>query len=196
MTFVFNSDSSITSTGWIANITCAPAPTCTAPTALAANSVLSTTAVLSWTQPQNPGGGTASAWEVIAVPCGSAAPTSSTTGWVAAPTNPYTITGLTPTTCYDFYAKAICSGTDSSSWSAVKATATTQALPPVCGGNYVDSGGSNGSYSNSENITTTICPDINTNLVTVTFTAFSTESCCDHLLVYDGSGITGTLLGT
>ncbi len=196
LTFNFRSDSIITDPGWTANVTCAPAPTCAKPTSITASAVLSTTAVLSWTQPQNPGGGTASAWNVIALPCGSTAPTSTTTGWVAASTNPYTITGLSPNTCYDFYVEAVCSGTDSSPWSSVKATATTQSLPPVCGGNYVDSGGSSGSYSNSESITTTICPDLNTNLVTVTFTAFSTESCCDHLLVYDGTGTSGTLLGT
>ncbi|MEC4048126.1 fibronectin type III domain-containing protein, partial [Flavobacterium sp. SUN046] len=195
LTFVFTSDTSVTSTGWSANVTCAPAPTCTKPTNLAVSTLLSTSATLAWTQPQNPDTSTASAWQVIALPCGSAAPTASTTGWTAAPTNPFILTGLTPSTCYDYYVRAVCSASDSSVWS-VKATGTTQALPPVCGGNYVDTGGTAGSYGNSENNTTTICPTNSSDLVTVTFTSFATENCCDHLSIYDGNSATGTLLGT
>ena len=43
----------------------------------------------------------------------------------------------------------------------------------VCGSVFTDSGGLNGSYSNSENVTTTICPDNPGELVKITFTNFN-----------------------
>ena len=195
LTFVFTSDGSVTKAGWVATITCAPAPTCSKPTGLAVNSILSTSATLTWTQGPNPGGGSPSAWQVLALPCSAAAPTASSTGWQAATGTTYTISGLSPTTCYNFYVRAACSISDISSWSSL-ATGTTQALPPVCGGNFVDSGGASGNYSNSENITTTICATNSTDLVTVSFTAFDVENNFDFLKVYDGNSSAGPLLGT
>jgi len=49
LTFVFNSDGSGQRAGWDATITCAPAPTCNAPTALAASNITPTSADLGWT---------------------------------------------------------------------------------------------------------------------------------------------------
>ena len=195
LTFRFTSDSSVTQSGWISNITCAPAPTCRKPTSLSNSTVTATSAILSWTQPANPDLSVATAWQVLALPCGSPAPTAGSTGFVSATSNPFTLTGLLPTTCYDVYVRAVCSASDSSTWSTLT-TFTTQALPPVCGGNFVDSGGTTGNYSNSENITTTICPTNPGDLVTVTFTSFSMESCCDRLRIYDGNSAAATLLGT
>src|SRR5690606_10278041 len=63
----------------------------------------------------------------------------------------------------------------------------TQILPPVCGGNYVDSGGLSGDYSNNANETVTICPTIPGQQVTVTFTSFNTEANWDGIYVYDGN---------
>ena len=195
LTFLFHSDGSVPQAGWIANVTCAPAPTCSRPVTLTNTTVLSTSAVLSWTQPANPDSSIATAWQVLALPCGSPAPTAASTGFVNAGSNPFTLTGLTPLTCYNAYVRAVCSASDSSAWSALT-TFTTQVAPPVCGGNFVDSGGATGSYSNNENTTTTICPTNSTDLVTVTFTSFSMESCCDSLRIYDGNDTSGTLLGT
>ena len=195
LTFLFTSDSSVVQTGWIANITCAPAPTCRKPTSLTNSTVTATSAILSWTQPANPDSSVATAWQVLALTCGSPAPSAASTGFVNASSNPFTLTGLLPTTCYNVYVRAICSASDSSTWSALTSF-TTQALPPVCGGNFVDSGGTTGNYTNNENTTTTICPTTTGDLVTVTFTSFSMESCCDSLKIYDGSSTSGTLLGT
>jgi hypothetical protein len=58
---------------------------------------------VSWTENNNPAG---SAWEVIAVAAGAAAPAVGTTN---ATTNPYTITGLMGETSYDVYVRADCS---------------------------------------------------------------------------------------
>ncbi|MDN3677713.1 fibronectin type III domain-containing protein [Flavobacterium paronense] len=195
LTFVFTSDSSINQTGWIANVTCSPAPTCSKPISLTNSTVTATSVILSWTQPANPNTTTANAWQVLALPCGSPAPTASSTGFVTASTNPFTLTGLNPTTCYAVYVRAACSASDRSAWSALT-TFTTQALPPVCGGNFVDTGGTTGNYTDNANVTTTICPVNTGDLVTVTFTAFSLESCCDSLKIYDGSNVSAPLLGT
>ena len=195
LTFVFTSDSTVTAAGWLASITCAPIPTCTRTTGLTTSAVTTTSVSLAWTQPANPNGTTATAWQYLAVPCGTATPTATTTGWQSAPTNPFVATGLISGTCYDFYVRASCSATDVSVWSLPRSASTL----PGCGGFFTDPGGSTGNYANSitaANGTTTICPTIPGQLVTVTFTSFDTEATFDLLKVYDGNSVAGTLLGT
>ena len=190
LTFVFTSDGSVTAAGWVANVTCGPAPTCPKPTNLVASAVTSTTASLLWTN-----NSTATTWHVLALPCGSPAPDAGTTGFDVATTNPFLITGLLPDTCYTLYVRNVCSDTDLSNWS-IGINITTQLVPPACGGTFTDPGGSSANYGNNANVTTTICPPGATDLVTVTFLSFSTEACCDDLMVYEGNGTGGTLLGT
>ena len=150
---------------------------------------------MSWTQPANPDTTIATAWQVLALPCGSPAPTAASTGFVNANSNPFTLTGLTPLTCYNVYVRAVCSVSDSSDWSSL-ITFTTQPLPPVCGGNFVDTGGAVGDYNNNANVTTTICPTNSGDLVTVAFTSFSLESGFDFLTIYDGDNSSAPLLGS
>jgi gliding motility-associated-like protein len=200
LTFVFTSNASTTSSGWLANVTCAPAPPCQKPILLNAPSttVLYNSVQLAWIQPANPDTTTATAWEVLVLPCGSPAPTASATGVISASTNPFTVTGLTPLTCYDFYVRAVCSSTSSSSWTG-PTTATTPIAPPICGGNFVDPGGLTGNYPNNVTAatgTTTISPVTPGDHVTVTFTAFNTQANTDLLQVYDGVGTAGLLLAT
>lgn len=195
LTFVFTSDTTVPGAGWLASITCAPIPTCTRTTGLAVSAITTNSVSLAWTQPANPNGTTATAWQYLAVPCGTAAPTATTTGWQSAPTNPFVATGLISGTCYDFYVRASCSATDVSVWSLPRSASTL----PGCGGFFTDPGGSNGNYANgitAANGTTTICPTIPGQLVTVTFTSFATEATFDLLKVYDGNSTAGTLLGT
>ena len=137
----------------------------------------------------------ANQWQVLALPCGSALPNATTTGWVNAPTNPFTLPGLTPDTCYTFYVRAVCSPTDSSTWST-GVNATTQQVPPACGGTFTDTGGANGNYANNANITTTICPDVTGNVVIVNFASFQLENNFDNLSIYDGNTTGAPLLGT
>lgn len=179
LTFVFTSDGSVTAAGWIANVTCAPAPTCPKPTALVTSAVTSTNATLAFTNNSS-----AITFHVLALPCGSPAPDASTTGWVSTTNNPYTFTNLNADTCYTLYVRAACSDTDISLWS-VGVNITTQPTPPACGGTFTDPGGANGNYANGANVTTTICPT-GTDLVTVSFTAFQLENNFDFLRVYDG----------
>lgn len=192
LTFVFTSDDSSVAAGWLANVTCAPIPTCTRPTTLTTSSVATNSVSLAWTQPLNPNGNTATAWQYLALPCGTAAPTATTLGWLSAPTNPFIATGLISGTCYDFYVRASCSSTDTSAWSLPRSVSTL----PGCGGFFVDPGGLAGNYTSSLNSTVTICPSIAGQLVTVTFTSFATEAGLDLLKVYDGNTTASALLGT
>ncbi|WP_035654436.1 choice-of-anchor J domain-containing protein, partial [Flavobacterium saliperosum] len=189
LTFNFISNGSTTAAGWVANVTCAPRPTCEAPISLSQSAVTYNSVNLAWT------GGSATAWEVIAVPCGSPRPTGATAGWVAAPTNPFTLTGLTGSTCYDFYVRGVCSPTDAS-LAVGPVTATTPVTPPLCGGTFTDNGGATGQYTNSHDQTWTICPTNPGDTVTVTFTSFNTEANWDALYVFDGNSIAAPQLAS
>jgi hypothetical protein len=146
---------------------------------------------LNWTQPTNPDSTVASAWQVVALPCGSPALDGNpTTGVIFnnVTSNPFTLTGLTPATCYTIYIRAICSVSDSSTWASAT-NITTLVAPPVCGGNFVDAGGTNAAYPANSNVTTIICPTTPGDLVTVTFTSFDTEATWDGLYVYNGNAV-------
>jgi gliding motility-associated-like protein len=192
LTFVFRSDGSVQNPGWMANITCGPPPACNVPTSITGSNVRHDSVVLDWTQPVNGDGSFASAWQVLALPCGSPAPTAAATGYVnvttppAAP--PYTLTGLTPLTCYDIYIRANC-GATTSAWPCTPVTITTLAVPPTCGEEFTDAGGTTGAYANNSNIPTYICPQSTGDVVTVTFTSFNTDANNDGLYVYDGNAI-------
>ena len=66
----------------------------------------------------------------------------------------------------------------------------------TCSGTYYDTGGSAGVYLNSESYTQTFTPSVAGNKMRFTFTSFDTESCCDHLSIYDGPNILSPLIGT
>ncbi|OYU83795.1 MAG: hypothetical protein CFE24_09520 [Flavobacterium sp. BFFFF2] len=140
--------------------------------------------------------GTASSWQVLALPCNSAAPTSTSTGWVATNSNSFSVTGLFSYTCYDLYVRSVCSnGTTYSAW-AGPATATTLVGSAVCGGNYVDAGGTGnpgpGNYPSNANSITSICPTTTGFLTTVTFSTFNTEANNDGIYVFNGNSIAAT----
>ncbi len=61
-------------------------------------------------------------------------------------------------------------------------------------GNFYDSGGPSGNYSDNERILTLIHPTGATS-VTLHFTSFSTELNWDHLFIYDGSTTSAPLIG-
>ncbi|CAA6829345.1 MAG: internalin, putative [uncultured Aureispira sp.] len=90
--------------------------TCPSPTGLMASPILATSADLAWTET-----GTATSWAVEYGALGFA-PGAGTTMFTG--NNPLTITGLMPTTSYEFYVQAICGAGDSSTWAGPYAFVT------------------------------------------------------------------------
>ncbi len=85
------------------------APSCLPPSALATTSVSPTAQNLAWTE-----NGSSTAWDIE---WGTNGFTPTGTPTVAATTtNPYSLTGLTSNTVYQFYVRAVCSSTESSAW--------------------------------------------------------------------------------
>ena len=68
--------------------------------------------------------------------------------------------------------------------------------PPSCGETFYDNGGAGGNYVANESQVANIFPDTPGDIITVTFTAFNTESGNDVLTVYDGPNTTYPLIGT
>ncbi len=66
----------------------------------------------------------------------------------------------------------------------------------TCSGTFYDTGGAGGDYTNNQNITTTFCSDIPGEAIQLAFSAFSTESCCDHMTIYDGPSTASPAIGT
>ncbi|QBZ97459.1 DUF7619 domain-containing protein [Flavobacterium sangjuense] len=157
--------------------------TCPDPTLNSASAITFNSVTLNWVE-----NGTATLWNVLVLPAGVPAPLPSTTGWLVSSVNPFVVTGLNPNTTYDFYVRSDCGG-EYSNWSNL-VSATTLSAPPVCGGNYVDSGGVSANYANNSDTTTTICPSNPGDAVVVTFVSFNTQASHDALYVYDGNSVT------
>lgn len=65
----------------------------------------------------------------------------------------------------------------------------------ACGTTVYDSGGASGNYGANERRFYTYCPSVAGEAVTLNFTSFNVEWDYDFLIVYNGSGTGGTLLG-
>lgn len=78
---------------------------CTDPSTLSASNISTTSADLSWTE-----NGTATSWDIELV-AGGTTPTGTATN--TGVSNPFTATGLTLNTSYDFYVRSDCGGTQS-----------------------------------------------------------------------------------
>lgn len=192
LTFRFRSDGSVNRPGWVANITCAPAPTCLSVTQLTATNISSNSTTLGWNSPT---ANNSSNFEVLLLPQGSPVPTATTTGFITTTSNPYVASGLQPTTCYTAYVRVRCDVDDASAWST-GVNFCTLVAPPICGGQFVDNGGTAGNYLNNTNETTIICPTNPGQVVTVTFTEFDTEVNWDALYVYDGNSTAATQIAS
>jgi hypothetical protein len=95
-------------------------PDCQTPSDVAASDLTPYTAKISWTE-----NGNATAWNIEYGPAGFEQGEGTL---VAAPTNPFTVTGLDDATAYDFYVQASCGQDITSGWGE-KATATTLCAP-------------------------------------------------------------------
>jgi hypothetical protein len=190
LTILFETDGSVLGDGWEASINCVDPVTCLRPTDIVENTVTDLTATLSWTA-----NGTETEWSIEYGPTGFALGTGTT---ATTTTNPHTISGLTELTDYDFYVSASCGGGDMSSVTGPFTFTTTQTplAPFICGNLFTDAGGANGNYSNNVNDTIVICPSAANQTVSLVFTEFGTENCCDSLAIYNGSLDFTTLLGS
>ncbi len=97
LTFIFQSDGSVSFDGWEAAVTCAPPP-CPDPSALGATNITHNSADLTWTS-----AGSAHIVEFDTTGFTPGAGTMTPTG-----ASPYTLGGLTPNTTYDYYIKNNC----------------------------------------------------------------------------------------
>ncbi|MDG2484365.1 MAG: gliding motility-associated C-terminal domain-containing protein [Flavobacteriaceae bacterium] len=119
LTFVFDSDGFINASGYEILVTCAPPPSCLAPTGLNISNISGTTADFDWeTQNGN------ESWEYVIVPNGDPAPTAA---GVFTAVNSTTFTDLEFLTSYDVYVRASCGTEDGySTWSGPETFTTTQ----------------------------------------------------------------------
>jgi len=92
--------------------------TCSAPSALNVSNVGSTQAVLNWTE-----NGSATIWDIELGVTGFSPTGTPTKNDI---TKPYTYTGLSPTTTYQYYVRADCGASDCSAWIGPIEFTTTQ----------------------------------------------------------------------
>jgi gliding motility-associated-like protein len=65
----------------------------------------------------------------------------------------------------------------------------------TCSGNFYDSGGSAGSYGNSQNQVITFCPATAGQAIQVSFSSFASESGFDYLYVFNGNSTAASQVG-
>ena len=163
-------------------VTIFPTPACPDPSAGTATNITSSSADLSWTA-----GGTETMWD-LEYGVAPYAPTG--TPSVSGVTNPYNYSGLAPGTTYEFYVRADCGGTNgTSAW-----------VGPYSFTTYGDCA-SSGSYdyvSNSTMASSLQSFVANTpgDYITLTFSAGTTESCCDDWFIMDAADGTGNVIAS
>ncbi len=104
--FVYN-DGNVWAWYWLIDNVIVYNALCPNPADLTLANLTDTSVDLSWTA------GSSTSWEIVVQPAGTGVPTGSGT---AITTNPYTVTGLTPTTDYEIYLRADCGADGFSIW--------------------------------------------------------------------------------
>ena len=99
LTFQFVSDGFATFSGWDAQVTCITV-TCPTPTALNSSNITANAVDLNWTS-----NGAESNWQIE---YGTTGFSQGNGTLIAANSNPFSLTGLNPSTNYDIYLKAVC----------------------------------------------------------------------------------------
>ena len=149
---------------------------------IAVNTVDATSALVTFSD-----SGATSSWQVAVYPVGG------TPNWVTITSNTYLATNLTPDTYYIAEVRPDCSfGLISGSKKMIFVTAGD-----FCNGLvFTDSGGATNNYSDMENVTRIIIPNVPNNSITITFTDFAFEQDYDYLYLYNGNSIAAPLLGS
>ena len=107
----FRIPAAATSYMYVDDITIDVIPLCLHVNNIQAANITTTTADLSWTA-----GGDETEWAVVYGPAGSIANPDNETALTASGTPEITLSNLSPSTAYDVYVKAVCSGSESSFW--------------------------------------------------------------------------------
>ena len=173
-------------------------PMCLYPTNFHAVNVSNEEVTLGWTEPGN-----ATAWNILYDVTGFDPETEGTT--VAADANPYTVTGLTNITTYDFYVQADCGGL-TSDWvgpltlktGVYNMGVTGSDTLTTCGSYIYDDGGAEGNHSTSCDYTLVIYPATPGSGLSLSGSVnlYSGSSYYQGFLrIYEGVGTTGNLLG-
>ena len=115
ISFYISSDGSTSGDDFVYSVSCSSPPSCLPPTVLTATNLTPTSADLGWTA-----GGTETVWELTWGVQGTTPGSATSTLVPMVSTNPYTLTGLSANTSYDYYIKADCGfgtgSTDLSTW--------------------------------------------------------------------------------
>ena len=206
LTFVFDSDFSVTHAGWEASISCAPyVPPAVCGTTFydsggATGNYFNNQNQTTTLVPDIAGTtitATFTAFDIESC-CDSLTiydgpnTGSPLLGTFTGNTLPPTFTSSDPTGALTF----VFTSDDSITRLGWAADITCAPISPTCGDTFYDSGGGAGNYGNNENETTVIAPINIGDAVTVTFSDFNTQANNDVLLVYNGPDATAPLLAT
>jgi hypothetical protein len=166
-------------------VTIFEAPACGDPTDVAVTVTGATTVDLSWTAP-SVGTPTGYNWEIQ--PTGTAQGTAGAPASDTSASTTASATGLTAETTYDLYIQTDCGGSGTSNWVGPVSFTTSGDCTSTGTFDYVD-------YSDASNSIGFIA---NTpgDYITLTFTAGSTESCCDDWYIMDAADGSGNVIAT
>ena len=113
----------------IDNVNIEDIPECAEPTNITFNNITDTQVQVGWDA-----NGSETAWEISVQPSGTPAPVGDTDPnyLYTATTNPFTVTGLTASTSYDVYVRAVCSDSSQSEWIGPKELLTKCSFENLC----------------------------------------------------------------
>ncbi|WP_323787319.1 gliding motility-associated C-terminal domain-containing protein [Psychroserpens sp.] len=157
---------------------------CIAPSSIVVSNVGGTTADINWN-----GNNGETSWEYVVVPAGTGEPSGPGT---TVGTTTVNETGLDFSTDYEVWVRADCGGGTFSIWAGpINFTTTIQSdfiIDCVVGPTNITY-----CYDNNDTTNWTFTSS-DGSPIRITFNAGGIESCCDDILIYDGTDNTGTLL--
>lgn len=112
----------------IDNVNIEDIPECPEPTNITLNNITDTQVQVSWDA-----NGAETDWEISVQPAGTDAPVGNTdpSYLIDASTNPFTVTGLDPSTMYDIYVRAVCDG-NTGAWTGPEEVTTKCSFENLC----------------------------------------------------------------
>jgi hypothetical protein len=134
---------------FIDNVIVEDIPACSTVINVTSTNLIDTSVTLNWQEV-----GTATSWEISVQPFGTPAPVGNTLPQylTTTTTNPKTITGLTPATQYQYYIRAICSGSLQSEWVGPFEFTTRCDFSNVCQYTITTISGNSGQVTQSVNV--------------------------------------------